>query len=194
MQAFKPDMSFKVYRLVFLFSLLFFIYKGNSQEIRWSEKITLSGFHNLYKVDKDIYRCEQPSKQGMQLLDSLGIKTSINLRRTKTDNKEAKNTRLILLHIPINAWTISYNDIILSMKAINKAQKPALVHCKHGADRTGCIIAIYRIVNCGWTREEAIKEFREGGFGYHEKSFPNILRLLQIIDIEKLKQDILVNP
>ena len=185
-------MSFKVYRLTFLFC--FFICSANSQEIFWAKKIILPGLHNLYQVDKDVYRCEQPSKNAMYLLDSLGIKTCINLRQTKTDTKEAKNTHLTLVHIPINAWTISYNDIVLIMNAINMAKKPALIHCKHGADRTGCVIAIYRIINCNWTREEAIKEFREGGFGYHEKSFQNILRLLQKIDIEKLKQDIIINP
>jgi len=90
----------------------------------------------------------------------------------------------------MNAWTISYTDIVAGMRVIKSAKKPALVHCKHGADRTGCIVAIYRIVNCGWTRENAIKEFRYGGFHYHEKSFPNILQLLETVDIAQLKKDL----
>ncbi|HTA62370.1 MAG TPA: dual specificity protein phosphatase family protein, partial [Bacteroidia bacterium] len=83
-----------------------------------------------------------------------------------------------------------YTDIVTGIRAIKNAKKPVLVHCKHGADRTGCIVAIYRIIYCDWTREEAIKEFRFGGFHYHEKSFPNILRLVETVDIEKLKKDI----
>ena len=94
------------------------------------------------------------------------------------------------MHIPMKAGTISYADIVAGIKTIMQAKKPVLVHCKHGADRTGCIIAAYRIVKFGWTKEEAIKELREGGFGFHEKNYPNILNLLNGLDIEKLKKDV----
>jgi len=153
-------------------------------------KLKLIGFTNLFKVDDGLYRCEQPNRKGFDLIDSIGIKTVINLRQRKTDNHKIKKTGLILVNVPMNAWTISYKDIIAGMRAIKNAKKPVLIHCKHGADRTGCMVAIYRIVKCGWTREDAIKEFRYGGFHYHEKSFPNILRLLETIDIEQLKKDI----
>lgn len=153
-------------------------------------KLNIRGFTNLYRVDDSLYRCEQPNKQDFILIDSIGIKTVINLRQRKTDNHKIKKTGLKLINVPMNAWTISYTDIVAGERAINDAQKPVLIHCKHGADRTGCMVAIYRIVKCGWTREDAIKEFRYGGFHYHEKSFPNILRLLETIDIEQLKKDL----
>lgn len=156
----------------------------------WANKIETKELNNLYKIDDNLYRSEQPDRKGMKYLESVGIKTIINLRDKKTDNHEAKHTKLELKHIPINTWTISYEDIVNSMKAINSSNKPVLIHCLHGSDRTGCIAAVYRMTNCGWTKEEAIKEFLEGGFGYHEKWFPNILELLNGIDIEKLKEDI----
>jgi tyrosine-protein phosphatase SIW14 len=153
-------------------------------------KLNLAGFTNLYRINDSLYRCEQPSRKGFILIDSIGIKTVINLRQRKTDNYKIKKTGLALVNVPMNAWTISYTDIVAGMRVIKSAKKPALVHCKHGADRTGCIVAIYRIVNCGWTRENAIKEFRYGGFHYHEKSFPNILQLLETVDIAQLKKDL----
>ncbi|HXD94067.1 MAG TPA: dual specificity protein phosphatase family protein [Bacteroidia bacterium] len=155
-----------------------------------ANKLNLARFTNLYKVDDSLYRSEQPSNKGFILLDSVGIKTIINLRQRKTDNYKIKKTGLELVNVPMNAWTISYSDIVASMRVVIHAKKPILIHCKHGADRTGCIVAIYRIVKCGWTREDAIKEFRYGGFHYHEKSFPNILRLLETVDIEQIKKDI----
>jgi tyrosine-protein phosphatase SIW14 len=157
---------------------------------RIAYKLNVAGFSNLYKVDDSLYRCEQPTRKGFVLIDSIGIKTVINLRQRKTDNRKIKKTDLILVNVPMNAWTLSYKDIVAGMRAIKDAKKPIIVHCKRGADRTGCIVAIYRIVNCGWTREEAIKEFRYGGFHYHEKSFPNILRLLETVDIEQIKKDL----
>lgn len=51
------------------------------------------------------------------------------------------------------------------------------------------MVAAYRIANQGWTKEKSIDEFLNGGFGYHEKWFPNILTLLHSLDVEKLKID-----
>jgi tyrosine-protein phosphatase SIW14 len=158
----------------------------------WAKKGALPSFHNLYQVDENLYRSEQPTRRGMLLLDSMGIKTIVNLRKTRDDIDEAKNTRLTLKRIPINAWRISYQNVVASMKAIRDSKRPALVHCLHGSDRTGCIVAAYRMTYCGWTKAEAIMEFRAGGFGYHEKTFPNILRLLNTMDVEQLKKDIAV--
>ncbi len=163
---------------------------NNNRQNNWAKKEELKGLYNLYKIDANLYRSEQPDKVDMTTLKQYGINTIINLRHTRTDKHEAKNVKLNLVHIPINTWTISYDEIVNSIVAINIAKKPVLIHCLHGSDRTGCIAAAYRMTNCGWTKEEAIKEFLEGGFGYHEKWFPNILELINSIDVEKLKQDI----
>jgi protein tyrosine/serine phosphatase len=40
---------------------------------------------------------------------------------------------------------------------------PVYVHCRRGSDRTGAVIACHRIVNEGWTAEEAIAEARKLG-------------------------------
>ncbi len=182
-------------RIALTLSFLFFVYAGKSQttsvttrQANWAEKINAPAFHNLHKVDANVYRSEQPKGKGMHQLDSIGIKTLLNLRQTKRD--KAKKTNLALVHVGMNAWTISYADIVAGVKAIAQAKKPVLVHCKYGSDRTGCIIAAYRISKCNWTKEEAIKELREGGFGFHEKNYPNILTLLGTLDIEKLKKDV----
>jgi tyrosine-protein phosphatase SIW14 len=80
--------------------------------------------------------------------------------------------------------------MVLGVKELILAPKPILVHCKHGSDRTGCILAAYRIVQDGWSKEEAMKEFREGGYGFHEKWFKNILRLIENINEEQLRKDV----
>ncbi|MBT6746049.1 MAG: protein tyrosine phosphatase, partial [Flavobacteriales bacterium] len=58
------------------------------------------------------------------------------------------------------------------------------------ADRTGAAIAVYRMAIQGWEKQKAIDEFRNGDFGYHEELFPNILALLESIDIDALKKDL----
>jgi protein tyrosine/serine phosphatase len=39
------------------------------------------------------------------------------------------------------------------------------VHCQHGADRTGMMVAAYRVMEMGWTPEEAAAELPR--FGFH---------------------------
>ncbi|MCP4369159.1 MAG: dual specificity protein phosphatase family protein [Deltaproteobacteria bacterium] len=64
----------------------------------------------------------------------------------------------------------------------------SLVRCQHGADRTGTMCALYRVAVQGWTKEEAIREMTEGGFGFHEvwKILPSWIKEL---DIESIRKD-----
>jgi protein tyrosine phosphatase (PTP) superfamily phosphohydrolase (DUF442 family) len=55
-----------------------------------------------------------------------------------------------------------YLDIVRDTNAV-----PVLVHCRHGADRTGTMCAMFRIACEGWAVEDAIDEMKNGGFGYH---------------------------
>ena len=43
-------------------------------------------------------------------------------------------------------------------------QEPVFVHCQHGADRTGCMIGIWRVTQQGWTFPQAWAEMRRDGF------------------------------
>jgi protein tyrosine/serine phosphatase len=183
-----------IFLILFVFLLLIngckTIESSIVRQTNWAKKIQLDGLYNLYKIDNDLYRAEQPDMVNMSTLENYGIKTIINLRHIKNDNHESKNTKLDLIHVRINTWTISYDEIVKSLKAINKAKKPVLIHCLHGSDRTGCIVAAYRMANNEWTKDDAINEFLNGGFGYHQGWFPNILKLLKSINIEQLKKDI----
>lgn len=173
--------------------LLLTTYTSAQTEIRpttWAHKLKISPFYNLYKVDDFVYRSEQPTKEGMNALDSMGIKSILNLRNILSDKNEAQGTKLTLCQFRINTWTITYEEVVASLRILINVDKPVLVHCKHGSDRTGCIIAAYRMAAQGWTKAEAIKEFREGGYGFHEELFENILELHEKIDIEQLRAEL----
>ncbi|MFN2514172.1 MAG: tyrosine-protein phosphatase [Pyrinomonadaceae bacterium] len=58
----------------------------------------------------------------------------------------------------------SDNDIDQVLATLNDAEnQPVLVHCHKGADRTGVVIAIYRITHDGWTSEQAKAEANRYG-------------------------------
>ena len=63
---------------------------------------------------------------------------------------------------------------------------PALVHCRRGADRTGMMVAAYRVVMQGWTKEKAITEMRDGGFHFN-KGYQDIVEVVQSLDPKKLR-------
>jgi tyrosine-protein phosphatase SIW14 len=85
-------------------------------------------------------------------------------------------------------------DDLLVVKAlgiIQQAEKPILIHCWHGSDRTGVISAMYRMVFQNWSREQAIDEFVNGGYGYHASFYPNIENYLQTVDVAAIRSQVM---
>ena len=126
----------------FLCAALFLVI-GHSQDTP-AEKVESDLFKRLYKVSDSVYRSEQPSKKGFVELEKKGFKTILNLRRVKDDKHKARKTDLILKHIRLESKELSEDDLIYALRVIKNAQKPILIHCWHGSDRTGATTAAYR--------------------------------------------------
>ncbi len=149
----------------------------------------ISEVNNFHQVNEELYRCGQPTKKDMLLIEQYGIKTVLNLRHKRSDKNELKGTKLIQKEVKINTWKISEEDLVVALKMIKESEKPILVHCLHGADRTGAVIAAYRIVYDNWNKEKAITELKETQYGFHEKAFKNIIVLLENIDEESFRKN-----
>lgn len=183
--------------LILLLASVFFLattpdafVRPDSRQSAWAQPVDLAGSENFFRVTPDLYRSAQPSKAGMHAYEAFGIRTVINLRGRHSDDDEAKGTNLVLVHIPTGTRAVSSDEFITkALQAIRDAQKPALVHCMHGADRTGLIMAMYRIVEQGWTREAALDEMKNGGFGFHSiwMHIPEYLENLDEKRIETLR-------
>ena len=155
--------------------------------LSWAQPIELAGVPNFHKVTESLYRSAQPTLEGMHNLERFGIRTVLNLRLLHSDADEVAGTSLMQDHAHLTAWYIHDQDALwfLDMVATREGA-PFLVHCQHGADRTGCMCAMYRMVVQGWPRNEAIREMREGGFGYHEL-WRNIPTYLRCVDVEQIR-------
>lgn len=156
----------------------------------WAQPVIGSSLSNLYKVDNGLYRSEQPDDEAFKDLSHLGIKEVLNLREYHSDDDEAKGLGLDLHHIKIAAGSISEAQVITALKIISKRKGPILVHCWHGSDRTGAIIASYRVVFEGWPKDKAIDELVDGGYGYHSNIYPNVVKLIRNLDVDKIRSSI----
>ena len=127
---------------------------------------------NLYKVDSLLYRSEQLVSEDKAVIQNIPIKSIINLRYfTRSGDKKVFKTTdgVRLINHPLLTWRIKAPEIAATLKLIKERQKEGavLIHCYHGADRTGIMVAMYRIIYHNWTIEQAKKEMINGPYGYH---------------------------
>ena len=154
---------------------------------RWAEPITLDGVPNLHRITPTLYRSEQPTPLGFRNLEKLGIRTVINLRAFNSDDAEVRGTSLRTEHVKILTWNVGDAQVIDVMRMLrNTANGPFLIHCQHGADRTGLMSAMYRVLEQGWSVDDALAELRDGGYGYHAV-WKNILRYVRSADVDELR-------
>ena len=157
----------------------------------WARAVQGESLDNFYQVDNKLYRSAQPSPKGMKALQKKGIKHVLNLRYFHSDKDEARQTNLQLHRVAMVAHNITYPQLVKTLRVIHHANSPVLVHCLHGSDRTGTVVAAYRMVFQNWSKEKAINELKYGGYGFHYALFPNIPELLQRLDVKKLREDVL---
>lgn len=151
-----------------------------------------SGLSNFYKVSDVLYRAEQPTSEGFKSLQDMGIKTVVNLRAHHSDEKKMKGLDMKYVQIPINTWSLDDKHVEEFLKVMaDQNNYPVLVHCQHGADRTGTMIAIYRMVFENWSKEDAVKEMTGETFGYHS-IWKNLPKYIENFDIEKWKKYVAV--
>ena len=151
------------------------------------EELSLPGTKNVYRVTDELYRGGQPDKEGFDAMEKMGVRSVLNLREYHRDNKPAHHTQLRLIHYPLAAGKVQLLQLLACVRAIEAAPKPVYVHCWHGSDRTGIVVAAYRILVLGWTPERAEAELRDERFGFHKKWYPNLLHLLRSTDWQKAR-------
>ena len=156
------------------------------QPAEWAERIWLDGVPNLYRVTRNVYRSGQPTAEGFKNLEKLGIKTVVNLRAFHGDRLEG--TLLKEIRIRMNALHPQEEDFVRAMRVLSdESGGPYLVHGMDGTGRTGMIIAAYRMVVQGWSREAAVDEILNGEYG-HYLVWSDILSYLESLDVEKIRR------
>jgi protein tyrosine phosphatase (PTP) superfamily phosphohydrolase (DUF442 family) len=167
---------------------------SNYRPVDWAHPVRAKGFPDFYRVSDDLYRSGQPvSPEALENLgtSTLRIKTVVDLRRSQSNRGRIGGTGLLYERIPMVGWPLfpKEEQVVKFLQIATDHQRtPILVHCQHGADRTGVMCAVYRIAVQGWTKEEALKEMIEGGFGFHGTRDGNVVQWVSRLNIDKIQR------
>ena len=147
----------------------------------------LPGLPNFGRVSDVLYRGAQPSPEGFQRLKQMGVKTVVDLRG-ESHRDELEDLGLKYVHIPTTVFQIEDAKVVDFLRVVrDPANQPVFVHCERGADRTGCYIAEYRMVEQGWSEPDAQLElynFRYNPF------FGGIITYLRRLDPEHVRRQL----
>jgi tyrosine-protein phosphatase SIW14 len=133
------------------------------------------GIRNFGKVSEAIYRGAEPDEAAFQTLKRLGIKAIIDLRMPgtalKTEAARAQAGGILYTNMPMHGTGRPDEDEVESvLSLLEKLPGPVFVHCQHGCDRTGTIIACYRVKHDKWTNEAALQEAEKYGISSFERA------------------------
>jgi tyrosine-protein phosphatase SIW14 len=136
-----------------------------------AEKLKLAGVPRAGKISDVLFRGAQPSAQGLAELKKSGITTVVDLRGNRgpvaSERREVESLGMRFIDIPVRGWSAPSNaQVAQFLKLFKDPQQKVFVHCYYGEDRTGVMVAAYRIAQQNWTADQAIAEMYSFGFHY----------------------------
>lgn len=136
--------------------------------LRVSERLFgLPGLTVVGRVAPGIFRGAQPEPEGYATLKVMGVRTVINVRQRHGEREAVEAAGMRYVEIPISFLTKVDPAVVRKALSVmtDPANQPVFIHCSVGSDRTGVVVAIYRMEVDGWSKPEAEAEMES--FGYH---------------------------
>lgn len=154
----------------------------------WNEKISLDGVSNFGRVNSRLYRGAQPTPVGYAELKRLGIDIIVKLNvghegfTAEKDQVESLGMRFVSFpwdaqHEPTHEQVVAFLTLLR-----DNPDKTIFVHCYRGADRTGVMVALYRITFDHWTTDQAIEEME--AFRYRYLFLPHLQHFVEAYPAE----------
>jgi len=174
----------KRYACLIFFATLVFLYPSHSfssnlfqkiarirHRIKPSKRLYYNKPDNFYEVDKNkFFRSKQlTGKRLRYYLERFGIKTIINLRGRNENAKWWKAETAVASALGVEVYDIAMSakrlpykiDLIVLLYLYETAERPILVHCLGGADRTGEAAAIWVMDQQSGTKKRALRQLSQ---------------------------------
>jgi tyrosine-protein phosphatase SIW14 len=145
----------------------------------------VQGIKNFYQVDEHVYRGAQPTDEGFKYLAKIGVKMVIDLResdqRSIAEQRTVAASGMQYVSVPMTGLTPPTEAEISKILALleDETTGPVFVHCMQGADRTGAVIAAYRIDQHHWDNARALSEANSDGMHFFQKPRKDWIRAFQ---------------
>lgn len=122
-----------------------------------------------------IYRSGEPTLRATRrVVERHGIKTIIDLGAHTQGTWEEDSAQALAEELGVKRYRFGLigdatgdpNDYVLALRIMNDpAHQPVWVHCAAGSERTGCLVALHRVINEDWDPEKAYAETHQYDHG-----------------------------
>jgi protein tyrosine/serine phosphatase len=174
--------------LIFLSALLLVLaglpFARNAKDAQRDGKPFIAGIDNFGQVDAHLYRGAQPKPAAYAQLKKMGIDTVVRFNSEGHEDMAAEKTQVESLGMRFVGlpWSTSgepSHQQVVTLLALLRANHDGktFVHCRVGADRTGVMVALYRLAFSHWNTAQALEEMR--AFHYHRLFLPHLQRYVE---------------
>ena len=138
----------------------------------WAASVDSRCLPHFYQVDNHVFRGAQPTAEGWKDLAKMGVQVVVDLRQDgeargehwiKSERAAVEAAGMRYISLPMDGWARPDNrTVALALAELHSADK-VFVHCRAGKDRTGTVIACYRMTADHWNNERALDEANSDG-------------------------------
>ena len=164
--------------------------RSGSAPRNFGHKRKIKGIANFGEVTPTLFRGGQPNVHGFDALAKMGVDIVVDTRgeRAKSEGKVVQHLGMQYVSIPWHCPFPHDETFVMFLKLVkDNPNKKIFVHCRLGDDRTGMMIAAYRMAAESWSADEALREMQIFGFsrahhficpslGPYEHAFPEHLK------------------
>ena len=154
---------------------------------------------NFHQVSERVFRGGQPGPQGWPGLAKMGVKLVIDLRREDEHSSAAEKQAVLAagmnyVNVPMKGVVAPGGGQVSKLLSMLESGQSVFVHCKRGADRTGAVIACYRVEHDHWDRKKALNEAKSFGMKWDQFGLKSYVMAFQPVPNRALADSFIANP
>jgi len=144
------------------------------------------GLPNFKVVDDHILRGGQPADAAFHKLAERGVKTVVDLRwigehDIPHERQIVETEGMRFISVPMRGLSAPTQDQISKVLSVLEDSNswPVFIHCRRGSDRTGTVLACYRISHDHWQNQKALEEAKSNGLSSFERAMRSFIQHFQ---------------